>query len=359
MTFVSAIDQISAPWLAEALEQAGFGRTSVRDFSVERVGTGQAAVSCRIRLEYADGGADLPQTIIAKFPSEDPASARGGAEQGTYMREVRFYAELRQHLTIRTPRCYLARIEGSGPAFVLLLEDLAPAEQGDQIAGCGAQLARAGVMQLVGLHAPSWENRSLLDHDWISYPTLPGRGERIARLYRGGLPHFMERCAHALPAEEIALLERLARADDFPSEHPVLQARCLTHNDYRLDNFLIDANRPADEMHVVDWQTYGLGNPMRDLSYFLGGCLEPDLRGALEEELLRDYLDRMRAAGVTDYDRDQCWTDYRLASFHGIMMAMAAMTFVARTERGDLLFTTMVHRHARQALETGADAFLP
>ena len=39
--------------------------------------------------------------------------------------------------------------------FELLMEDLAPAVQGNQITGCDANQARTAVMELAKLHAPN------------------------------------------------------------------------------------------------------------------------------------------------------------------------------------------------------------
>ena len=362
---VSAIDQVSVGWLESALSNAGFGDPIVSGFSIERVGTGQAAVCCRIALEYDDPdptlpktpGPALPKTIVAKFPGENEASRRTGVEGGTYQREVDFYRRLRSRLLIRTPACYLAEIADQGPEFALLLEDLAPATQGDQIAGCTPELARAAVRELVGLHAASWKNPEILNFG-PNELTPAQRGMMTMDIYRQGLPHFVERCAHALLPDEIALLERVATSQIFPSEFPMVESACLVHNDYRLDNLLIDERTTPPILHVVDWQTYSVGNPMRDVSYFMGGCLFPDVRREVERDIVREYHDRLIAAGIAGYHWDDCWSDYRKSSYHGLMNPMAAMIFVTPTERGDRLFSIMAQRHARQILELGADEFL-
>ncbi|MFC3173724.1 phosphotransferase [Novosphingobium bradum] len=351
--------QITADWLERTLAAAGHADAGVVGFSTRAVGTGQAAGCFRILPEYRDPRPDLPRSIITKFPSDDEGSANAAANSGTYLREIQFYRTLRAQLTIRTPRSYLAECNASGARFALLLEDLAPADQGDQIAGCDAEMARLSVLELVGLHAPTWDNPAILDLDFVRYTSLPERAANIMqRIYRAGLPAFVDRCAQALEPEELALLRRAADCDELPSEYPRLATRCLAHNDYRLDNFLFVPENPAETLRVVDWQTYGSGNPMRDVSYFIGGCLLPELRRRIEQDLVREYHDAMCASGVKDYTFAQCWSDYRQAAWHGTMYAMAGMAFVRQTERGDRLFATMAQRHARQILELGADEFL-
>jgi aminoglycoside/choline kinase family phosphotransferase len=355
---IPEIDQLSAGWLGKALDASGLGSRAVTGFSLERVGTGQAAVCGRITLRYDDPQPSFPKSVVAKFPADDSASRQAAQENKTYLREVNFYRYLQARLSVRAPRCYYADIKGDGPEFVLLLEDLAPAQQGDQIGGCSPALARAAVLELVGLHAPSWREPSFIGLDWLGEGNAPGRSRSIMQVYQKALPHFMERCTAGLSAEERKLVERIAEGAEFPSEYPLLKAYCLTHNDYRADNLLIDESQGAPSLHVVDWQTLGVGNPMKDVAYFLGGCLQPTQRAAIEKELLGEYHAALIAAGVADYAWDQCWADYRRASFHGIMTAVAGAYFVTRTERGDRLFAIMAQRHARQALDVGASEFL-
>ena len=82
-----------------------------------------------------------------------------------YEREVRFYKEIAPTVGIRTPRCYHADWDRDSGLFVLLLEDLAPAQQGDQIDGCTLEQAALALDELAKLHAPRWAD-----------PTARGRG---------------------------------------------------------------------------------------------------------------------------------------------------------------------------------------
>lgn len=351
-------EEISAGWLSQKLQAAGYRGAEVRAFTAETVGTGQAARCFRFALEYADPQPSFPQAIIGKFPSADPNSRQAGKEQKTYMREVNFYRHLRSRVSIQLPKCYAAEIEGDGPEFALLLEDVSPARQGDQISGCSPALARSAILGLVGLHGPSWGDAGILGLDWLDEGDPLAHSQFITGIYQAGLPHFVERCGDALTRAELDMVEAVARAPLFPSEPPVLKRRCLIHSDYRLDNMLIDESRSPPDMFIVDWQTIVVGNPMRDVAYFLGGCLLPDDRAAHETAIVGDYHAALVAAGVADYGRDECWDDYRRASFHGLMNAVVAMLFVTKTERGDRLFATMAQRHARQAVELGAGEFL-
>ena len=355
---ISAIEDLTPGWMEAVLHGAGLPMARVSDVTVERVGTGQSGTCCRIVPQYVGSDPALPRSIIAKFPGESEASRRIGTEYGVFLREVNFYRYLQHRCAIRTPRCYHASIRGNGPEFAILLEDLAPAVQGDQMVGCSIELTKAALVELVGLHAPTWHDAAILEQGWMMEPALADRAECVSGLYRHGLPQFMERCAPGLEPDEVALIKRLGKEAEFPSEYPRLKVHCATHNDYRLDNLLIDSTRQPERLHVVDWQTVGTANPMRDVSYFLGGCLTTSDRAALERELVGYYHDHLIAAGVADYPLEQCWDDYRQAAYHGLMNAVVAMIGVGRTERGDRLFTLMAQRHVRQILDLGADTLL-
>ena len=61
----------------------------------------------------------------------------------------------------------------------------------------------------------------------------------------------------------------------------------LLHGDYRLDNMLFYPD--ASRVTVVDWQTLGVGLPARDLAYFTATSLKPELRSAIEKDLVDEY----------------------------------------------------------------------
>jgi aminoglycoside phosphotransferase (APT) family kinase protein len=54
------------------------------------------------------------------------------------------------------------------------------------------------------------------------------------------------------------------------SQHrPVSPAATLVHNDFKLDNLLLDARDPATPTAVLDWDMCTLGDPLMDLGYLL------------------------------------------------------------------------------------------
>jgi aminoglycoside phosphotransferase (APT) family kinase protein len=56
---------------------------------------------------------------------------------------------------------------------------------------------------------------------------------------------------------------------------PQSRAATLLHNDYRLDNLLLDPSDPARVVAVLDWDMCTLGDPLADLGYLLNYWAEP------------------------------------------------------------------------------------
>ena len=105
--------------------------------------------------------------MIAKLPAADETSRATARSLGSYENEVRFYQLLAPELPMRTPAVYYADIDVETASFVLLLEDMAPAEQGDQLRGCSPETAKVAVDELVRLHAPRWDDPTLEAFEWL------------------------------------------------------------------------------------------------------------------------------------------------------------------------------------------------
>jgi hypothetical protein len=321
------------------------GRT-VDGFTSQPVGTGQMADS--VRYLFGDGS-----SVVIKFASNDDTSRATGTTLRSYEIEVRFYQEVAETVGIRTPHCLYAAVEPETGWFTLVLEDMTPAVQGDQMAGCTVDEAALALEELVKLHAPRWGDDSLTKLEWLHrHEQAAGTGALVQML----LPGFVERYEERMDPAHLALSRRVMES------LPHLMAQrtgplTVTHGDYRLDNMLFGTEGSAAPLAVVDWQTCTTGPGLSDASYFIGAGLHTEDRRKHEEDLMREYHRGLTAAGV-DIDWDTCWTEYRRYAFGGLVMAIAASMLVVRTDRGDDMFMTMASRHSTQALDLGADEFL-
>jgi hypothetical protein len=330
---------------------AGQLRGRVVATRVEPIGTGQMADSARVFLTYDDHDAG-PDTLVAKFPSHDPISRATASAVRNYEIETSFYRELAPGLPVRSPRCRYVSYDPTTDAFLLLLEDLAPARPGDQLAGCSLDQAALAVAELPRLHAPRWADPLLADLDWLHRASDESREGTIA-LYQAVFPGFAERYARRLEPDVLALAERFVHSMPAYYDH-VPEPLTVVHGDYRLDNLLFGTSDGGPPVGVVDWQTVFHGSAVIDLAYFIGAGLVPDDRRAHEIDLVRVYRDGMAALGVA-LDADELWTQYRLFTMAGLLMAVVASMIVQQTDRGDDMFMAMANRHGRHALDLEAE----
>jgi Phosphotransferase enzyme family len=339
--------ELTSSWLAEAL-----GSGPIAAFEIEPIGTGQMSESRRVRIEYAPGSDAGPTTVVLKTASADENSRSAGVGLGVYDREVRFYQELAPRIGGPLARCHAAAIDEDG-WFTLLLEDVAPAAQGDQIAGCGVEQARLAMGQLARLHAPLFADPQLGATPWLNQEMLLNQA-----LMTQLLPGFLERHGERVTPEHQEVCRRfIASLDGWLNDRrPPLG---LVHGDYRLDNMLFGVEDAPRHFAVVDWQTVGWGQVMTDVSYFLGGSLTVEDRRAHEQALVREYHDALHAHGVRGFGWDQCWEGYRRQSFLGVLMTVGPAMLVERTERGDEMFVVTLARYAQQILDLDALELLP
>jgi hypothetical protein len=336
---------VTTEWLTDVLVHAGH-RAKVRAFDMINIGTGQVGQNIRFTLDYSEGQG--PASVVIKFASDDPVSRQTGIAVNDYLKEVLFYQQLNPGLDITTPDILFSAINLSQPdQFVLVMEDLAPAQQGDQLAGCSADEASLALGELAGLSGPRWCDATLRKLDWLVPPDR--KQASPSALWDMTLPGFLQRYENRMSSEHIDLARRLG--DHFLAYNkPVTDAFTLVHIDYRLDNMMFGGPYP---LAVVDWSP-SIGTGAADAAYFMGTGLEAPERAKCEVRVLQEYHQRLVSYGVGNYDFDTCWLDYRHNSFAGLVMAVIASMIVAQTDRGDDMFMTMARRSADMALELDA-----
>jgi hypothetical protein len=343
---------IDAGWLTAVLQQAGVDAV-VRGFTAVNVGTGQIGESVRFTLDYARSPDGAPRSLVGKFPSSGEASRSTGVALGNYIREVRFYQQLAPTALIHTPRCYFTDVDEATSEFVLMMEDLAPAEQGDQLNGVSLDQARLVVIEAAKLHASHWGDDSLDELPWVSNakaaPPSVATDDMVAALWQG----FKERYGPRL-------LSHWIEAGDWLSTHYFAVAarhdgpRCLTHNDYRPDNMMFASAHGGHPVTVLDWQSFAYGAGPTDVAYFLAGALPAATRRAHEPELLDLYHRTLTGLGVTGYARDDLRRHYGQGGYLLFLTAFFASMIVTQTERGDDMFMRMLGGAADHMLDHGA-----
>ena len=350
---IRAADAVDADWLTAVLHAAGVGAdNAVVAHESRSIGTGQVGDNVRFRLAWRDADPELPPTVVGKFPSASEISRATAVAVGTYVREVGFYRDVQHLVRIRTPHVHHVGWDPVDHDFVVLMEDIAPAAQGDQLAGCDAGRAGLVIDQAIGLHAPTWGRvDEYAGFDWLQAPD-PERSATLAALYTMCAPGFVDRSRGRLAPDDLALADVLvAQAPEISAAIARWAAAnggfCVVHADYRLDNILFGEPPASPAITVVDWQTVAIGIGPADIAYFCGAGLLPDDRAVHERDLVARYAAGMRAAGVALSD-EAAWDGYVLGSAGGYLMALIASQIVERTDRGDEMFAVMAERHAAQ-----------
>jgi Phosphotransferase enzyme family len=334
-------EDVTAPWLSSVLGG------DVGPITSERIGDGHIGVNIRISMPAAD--AALPRSVVVKLPATDEVSLTTAAMLRHYERETRFYTELASTVDIRVPACLHGEWDAATNDFVLVLEDMAPARQGDQLTGCSLDQARDAVRELAKLHGPRWDDPTLFDIDWIERDRGEESASSLAAMWQMFFPGFAGTYRSHLTDEEFALAERFGGV--------IAQWRggrsgpkSITHGDYRLDNMLFATPEGGPPVTVVDWQTPAHGDPITDLSYFIGAGLLPPDRRAHERELVAVYLEALGGYGV-ELDDAWVWEQYRREAFAGLTVAAMASQIVTLNDRSEAMFGAMAQRHLRQALD--------
>jgi len=313
---------------------------SLKSLTHQPVGTGQVRDSYRFTCDWAEG--DHPATFIAKCPSADPVSRGAAAIFHLYDMEVGWYRDVAAGSGVCCPQSYHADITENEQEFVLLLEDMAPATQGDQLAGASLVQVETTLAEAAALHNVQ-PGQGFESYKWLHHST--GNSAFLENTLPDGYPLFRQRFSALLSSDILdlgqELIDRIARY--VAHEPPELT---ITHGDMRLDNILFHADGRVAAL--VDWQTCSLGNPANDIAYMIGTSFaDPADRCKHEKALVEDYL----AARARAPDFQTFWAEYRRHAFSGFIMAINASLHVEQTERGDRMFAAMAQRPAQMALD--------
>ena len=342
-------EQLGTAYLSRILD------AQVADFTWAPIGAGLVGDSARINLTYAPGHTG-PPSIAAKFPAADPTSLATARMLKLYEKEVGFYSTVAPHVAIRTPAVYCAQWDGETGDFLLLMEDLAPAEQGDQLESCNFAQASAAITQIAALHGPTYGNAALLGLPCVQ-PEPQARAfaaahykaatEKFCALYAGRMePALLDICAQ-LGARSSALFS------DAPPAGP-----CIIHGDFRLDNILFDINGGAEPMATLDWQTLAAGDPLVDVGYFMGAGIAPDLRRSHEAQLLALYRAELARHGGPQLSDQAMHEGYARGALHGISTAVFSAAFVEHNDRSEAIFLSMAQGAAELTRDLDALAIL-
>jgi hypothetical protein len=346
----AAIDEINAEWLTGALTESGvLEENSVQNLNYKLIGEGQgyAGILARLSIEYKKPDEALPSTMIAKIPTQVAKSRLTSEAFWNYERENRLYEEILHQLPIRTPRCYYSDFDlgkgekwmkkvfrryGSLPKpllglyfiyagfrnlrlkrrYILLLEDFGDLEQISQLEGCSFDDAKMIMKPMGAAHAALWESPQLEKSWLIDHADFTNMMAFMSDRWQ---PVLKKTHPGKVSPKMRGIFEWLKKNNNKLDANTKARPHTLVHTDYRLDNIFFD--RKKNEIAVIDWQGCCRGLGQLDTAFFiLSNCHTPLNREQMDE-LVATYHQGLVEGGVSNYNLDECMSDYT----YGLLLA--------------------------------------
>jgi hypothetical protein len=268
----------------------------------------------RIFVIYNDIGnaARLPPSVFCKASQRLDKRlmlAYIGFIDGEYI----FFNRFRSSLDIEAPVCYLANRDPVSYNSIFVFDDAV--RSGTQFCehttSITRQRAEGQIDILATVHGRFYDSPETRD------PSLPAFSETWhSMLTLMGLPELCKRGFHM--AEEtipVRLLRRDAEIWPATEKSAALHTQTpltFTHNDVHVRNWYVAGN---GKMGLADWQNFAKGHWSRDFAYVVSSSLKVEDRRAWEKELLKRYLDNLRAAGGPSIAFAEAWNCYRQSLF--------------------------------------------
>lgn len=224
---------------------------------------------------------------------------------------------------MRTLRSVYADIDPDTQHGVVITEDVV-AQGGTFLDGNSSYTAdqtAETLAELARLHAATWAEPRYADAVWLR-PRLGralevwGQSATITMIAR----NFEGPNGHRIPAEvrdADRLVEAYCRLIVQTGAATAAKSRCVIHGDAHVGNVFLDA---AQIPSMLDWQLVQRGGWYLDVGYHLASTLTVEERRRTECDLLRHYLDRLAAQGITPPAWDEAWRAIGLGMVHGFFL---------------------------------------
>jgi hypothetical protein len=350
------VADITLDWLNEVLAGKA-GR--IASFTEERFGEGVGILGelARLRLTYAAGESG-PTTLIAKCQSPAPENIFLAQLMGFYLREVSFYREVADQVSVRVPKAYHVDSGADGVPFVLLLEAIEDAYCPNQIEGISVEEAERIIDTVAKLHAPFWGSPKLDTMAWLPPMNNPlykmGKDMALAKW-----PGFVEKFGPKLKPETMVGIEKSINVYPEMLDYVTSQGTpTLTHTDCRSENYLFGGSAGDDVVTMIDFQLSTRHFGAWDLANLLGGSLTPEVRRANEEALIKRYVDAVASHGVTGYSVEQCTHEVHLAYLQMCSAIVITSELEGGNDRGRELLEQLYLRPLIAAQDHNAIALL-
>lgn len=349
---IPTIDECTAGWYTDLLRNAGVldGDASVASVAHAPFGSDESMMSSLFRasLTYEPAAAG-PPSLVVKFASPSEEQRFVASMTKFYEREIRFYNEIAEQMTVETPRCFLAEINTEDQSFVLVLEEVAGRRQVDQITGVGYDDAVIALKEMADFHATFWGKDLDAEAETFLRFDSPMLHAVLPDMFDGQWATTRPKVVDVLPAEVLAMCDnRNSRTADLLRAMHGTDTLC--HGDFRSDNLLFDAD---GTVLALDYQLGTVCHGMTDVAYFIGQSVDDEVAATRADDLIKIYAEQLATHGI-DLDIDETMVHYRAALVFFLSLPVGMLAFDTVPERALELGRTMLRRASAEILRTGA-----
>jgi hypothetical protein len=302
---------LSPAWLTAALDPR-FPGITVTEVTPGPV-VSRVSTNIRFHIECADG---VPAGLSADLCGKGYYSEVGRAFRQAGVPEACFYRDAAAATGMRTLRSVYSEVDEPASTGVIITEDVVAAGGTflDARSAYTPDQAAESLGELAKLHAATWCAPAFAAADWLeprfgTYLVLRGVEDILGNFdgpIGAGVPDETRDAQRLIDTYRTLILQT---SDATPWS--------VIHGDAHVGNVYLDgAGRPS----FLDWQLVQRGPWYLDVGYHIASALTVEDRRRTDQDLVRHYLDRLRAAGVDAPAWDDAWLGVRRGIVHGFFL---------------------------------------
>ncbi len=306
-------DEITTDWLGKILSSETPCEISTLELEEMTGHNPDLSQLFRVSVEYSVRSDIHPDVVVVKIPPEDDIIRIREAKYGPYASELGCYRLFESYYGGSIARLYGAVEDESEQTACFVFEDMGVLPEGQKYSTIDLDVAKSTLDFMATFHARFWEDAELEQRSWIrdddwaflfnQDPLDSANGWTVIRD-----DDRFEKTGGLVVAGEY-LGAGLIKLRDAMRSRPLT----LTHNDFHQGNVMLRQTLDGIVPVIIDWQMPAYSGGTNDLAKFMMTAVPFDILAKQEGELVRHYIDTLKANGVANYSFEECWRDYRRA----------------------------------------------
>ncbi len=266
------------------------------------------AVMSSVNLGFS-GEADVPSRLLLKSALE------GRFDLNEH--EIQFFDLMRHRQFEEIPSVYASLVDEEVGDTLLLMEDLGPeTDRSVYPVPDGFPFNEKAVSLLARIHASWWQADAFAESPFQPMSKTKAEG-LVVTVMNAAVNHFFDTLGDALSPDRIRVIEQFRdQISDLLGSHAASFPQTLVHGDPHLWNFFFPAENDSPA-RLIDWQSWDVDFPARDLSYMMALQWFPERRARFEAPLLAQYRSALAEWGV-NISADMLDQDYRVQTLRNL-----------------------------------------